>query len=57
MKKTYELTSEEGVRYATVHGEEPPSVGDEVELEVSADQEKALVAAGWISETKKKKGG
>jgi len=32
-----------------------PEVGEEVELELTKEQETALVAAGWIGEPAKKK--
>lgn len=51
MKNRYQILSDEGREFAA--GRLPMqsvNVDDEVELEVSASEEKAMVAAGWISE-------
>jgi hypothetical protein len=46
--KTYKIASEEGAqRYAR-------EVGDEVELELNPDEERALIAAAWLEPSKKK---
>lgn len=49
-KKTFKVTSAEGANFA---GVEP---GEEVELDLEKQQETAVVAAGWLEETKPKKG-
>ena len=46
--KTYKVASEEG---AQRYGRE---LGDKVDLELDADQERALIAAGWLEHDKKK---
>lgn len=63
-KKTYTLASPEGVEWhqpakLAAGDTTPAEVGDEVELDLTAEQATALVAAGWIEEpdTKKTKGG
>jgi hypothetical protein len=63
-KKTYTLASPEGVAWyqptkLAVGDTSPTEVGDEVELDIPAEQSTALVAAGWLEEpdTKKTKGG
>jgi hypothetical protein len=48
--KTYLIASDEGAeRYA---GE----IGQQIELELTAREERALLAAGWLEEDKKKGG-
>lgn len=51
--KKYVLASEEGVER---FGSEGSKVGDEVSLELDANQEQALIAAAWLAPTKKKEG-
>lgn len=46
--KTYKIASEQG---AQRYGKE---LGDEVELELSEDEERALIAAAWLEPSKKK---
>jgi hypothetical protein len=45
---TYQVASEEG---AQLYGVE---VGEAVDLKLGPEQERALLAAGWLEETKKK---
>lgn len=58
MQKRYDLKTQEGVDFATaqdVAGE----VGSEAEIELTVEQERAMIAAGWIDgpiESKKKGG-
>jgi hypothetical protein len=60
MKYRYEILSDEGAVWARNQAPDA-EVGQRYELELTAEQEKALVAAGWISERdpkpKKEKGG
>ena len=54
-KKSYNVLSEEGASFAGQKLQRPVEVGEEVELDdVFADQEKALVAAGWLERAKEK---
>jgi hypothetical protein len=48
--KSYVVASQEGAVYAGVE-----EVGAEVELEISEDEELALVAAGWLEPATKQK--
>lgn len=50
MAKHFKVTSAEGANFA---GAEE---GEEVELDLSKEQEAAVVAAGWLEEAKPKKG-
>lgn len=60
-KKRYTLTSDEGVDLHARETGERLEVGNQVELDVSHDAEKAIVAAGWVElveeKTPKKKEG
>ena len=58
-RKNYKVLSEEGANFAgDFHRlNRPVEVGEEVQLDdVFADQEKALVAAGWLERIEDKKG-
>lgn len=56
-KTTFTVASEEGKTFAAGRGS-PADLGEEVELDLNAEEKKALVAAGWLEEqTTKKKGG
>ena len=56
-RKQYSVLSEEGATFASQKLQRPVEVGEDVELEdVYADQEKALVAAGWLERANAKKG-
>ena len=60
MSKSYAIATDDGavfVRKRLNTGvENPVEVGDEVELTLDhADQERALLAAGWLEEVKSKK--
>jgi hypothetical protein len=46
---SYKIASEEGAQW---YGGE---IGQEVELDLDKDQERALIAAGWLKEHKGKK--
>lgn len=48
-KHDYIVASEEGANYAKAE------IGDQVELDLSVDQQRALIAAGWVEESKTKK--
>ena len=52
-KKTYVVESEAGAGYAAGQLAVQPEVGDEVRLELSAQEEQAVIAAGWFSQGKK----
>jgi len=56
-KKSYEIASEEGVRFLSDPASPAPEIGADVELDLTKEQETALIAAGWLAEPKKKKGG
>lgn len=57
MSKLYKL-SEQAQATAAVFEQSPGAeVGDEVELDLTPEQERALVAAGWVKEVKEKKKG
>ena len=49
-KHDYIVASEEGAEYAKAE------IGEKVELDLTVDQQRALIAAGWVEEptTKKK---
>jgi hypothetical protein len=47
MKKRYKISDEQGVEFAR-NQQVQAEVGDEREIELTMEQEKALVAAGWI---------
>lgn len=58
MAKSYEITSEEGRTYYKSlfpYEETELELGDSVELALEDHQERALIAAGWLSEPAKKK--
>ena len=58
-RKRYTVLSEEGANFSgdPKRLARPVEIGEEVELEdVFADQEKALVAAGWLERIEDKKG-
>lgn len=46
-KHTYTILEDAPLDHALLRGHE---VGQEVELDLSAEQRRALVAAGWVSE-------
>ena len=52
--KAYKVATQEGVDFVATHAQEAAEVGDTVELDLRADQERALVAAGWLEPDKKK---
>jgi len=57
MKKLYKVTSEEGQAFVNQRQALAVELGDETEIELTMDEEKALIAAGWIEgpiEEKKK---
>jgi len=57
MKKRYKVLSQEGADYAGAQLQQPVELEQEVELDdVFLDQEKALVAAGWLERLEEKKG-
>jgi len=56
-KKGYRVESPEGAAWAASQTEDEVEEGGSVELELTADQERAVVAAGWLSAEKKSKGG
>jgi hypothetical protein len=49
-KKTYTVASDEAAERYQVE------VGEEIALELSVDEERAVIAAGWVEEPKAKKG-
>lgn len=49
--KEFKVSSEEGAVFASTEFHQV-TVGDKVELEVTADQERALIAAGWLEHVK-----
>lgn len=58
MQKRYQLSTQEGVDFARAQ-DVSAEVGDEAEIELSMEQERAMIAAGWIEgpiESKKKGG-
>jgi hypothetical protein len=57
VEKTYRITSDEGRQFAADQNVRA-ELEDEVKLTVTADQERALIAAGWVEPAKEKtKGG
>ena len=57
MKKRYKVLSQEGADFAGAQLQQQVELEQEVELDdVFLDQEKALVAAGWIERLEDKKG-
>ena len=57
-KKRYKVLSQEGADFAGFRLQQPVELDSEVELEdVYADQEKALLAAGWLERLEDKKKG
>ena len=57
MKKRYKVLSQEGADFAGAQLQYPVELEEEVELDdVFLDQEKALVAAGWLERLEDKKG-
>lgn len=55
-KKTWVVATQEGADLAADRGV-VADVGSETELELSHSEEKAVVAAGWVTEPTKKKEG
>jgi len=51
---TYKIGSQEGADFAAGAGT-AAEVGDTVDLKLEADQERALIAAGWLEHDKSKK--
>jgi len=57
MKKRYKVLSQEGADFAGAQLQQQVELEQEVELDdVFLDQEKALVAAGWLERLEDKKG-
>lgn len=50
MRNRYKLISEGGQEFARAQGVAEPELDAEHELELSAEQERSMIAAGWISE-------
>ena len=58
MKKRYKVLSQEGADFAGAQLQQQVELEQEVELDdVFLDQEKALVAAGWLERLEDKKKG
>lgn len=53
-KDKYVVSAPEGVDFVAGQTGETKEVGDTVELDLKADQERALIAAGWLEHDKKK---
>ena len=52
---TYKIGSQEGADWASALGGGPKEVGETVEHVLTPDQERALIAAGWLEHDKSKK--
>lgn len=53
MEKKYVIASEEGQQFAAAQ-EVVVEVGAEAKVELSVDQERAMVAAGWLEPVEEK---
>lgn len=51
-KTAYKITSQEGVVYVTRISGVIAEIGETVSLDISKDEETAVVAAGWIEHVK-----
>lgn len=52
-KQTYKVTSVQGAEFCLRHSA-TVEVGEEVELELDAEQRNALIAAGWLEASGRK---
>lgn len=53
-KSAYTIGTQEGADFAAAQTGQQREVGDKVELDLQADQERAVLAAGWLEPDKKK---
>lgn len=51
---TYKIGTKEGADFAAAQTGQPYELDDVVELDLTKDQDRAVVAAGWLEPDKKK---
>lgn len=54
-KSRYVISAPEGVDFVGAQVGVQHELGDQVELDLRADQQRALIAAGWLEHDEKKK--